>query len=64
MDVRDLTIQQAREKCAEYGEMYAGRYDLMWSAFLAGMSRHEIAGRMGVSRQTVSDLIARRIAGG
>ena len=57
MDAQDLTIHQARKLCLDFGDMYRIRHELIRSAFRAGMSRKEIAAKMGLSRQTVSAIV-------
>ena len=60
MGAQELTIQQARKLCTAFGDLYRVRHEIIWSAFRAGMSRKEIAAKMGMSRQTVSDSISLR----
>lgn len=59
MNVRELTIRQARAECLEFGQWYVRRHEIIIEAHLAGMQIRQIADLMEVSRQTVSDTIRR-----
>ena len=59
MDVRELTIKQARQECLEFGRWYVRRHEIIIEGHLAGLQIRQIADLMEVSRQTVSDTIRR-----
>jgi transposase len=53
MDVREMTQSEARALLDEYRAMAATRADRARIAVLSGLSKTEIADRMGVARSTI-----------